>query len=70
MRFYRLKVRPFLSGLGRLAALVIGLAQINLLFLPTAVGFAEVVDRIVAIVNDEVNDYAPDSGFVSYDATR
>jgi peptidyl-prolyl cis-trans isomerase SurA len=54
MRFYRLKVRPFLSGLGRLAALVIGLAQINLLFLPTAVGFAEVVDRIVAIVNDEV----------------
>ena len=54
MRFYRLKVRPFLSGLGRLAALVIGLAQINLLLLPTAVGFAEVVDRIVAIVNDEV----------------
>jgi len=54
MRFYRLKVRPFLSGLGRLAALVIGFAQINLLLLPTAVGFAEVVDRIVAIVNDEV----------------
>ncbi|MEN8782384.1 MAG: SurA N-terminal domain-containing protein [Desulfobacterales bacterium] len=54
MRFYRLKVRPFLSGLGRLAALVIGLAQINLLLLPTAVGFAEVVDRIVAIVNDEI----------------
>lgn len=54
MRFYRLKVRPFLCGLNRLAALVIGLAQINLLLLPAAVGFAEVVDRIVAIVNDEV----------------
>ena len=54
MCFYRLKVRPFLHGLARLATLVIGLAQITLLLLPTAVGFAEVVDRIVAIVNDEV----------------
>ena len=51
---YRFKVRPFLPGLGRLATLVIGLAHITLLLLPTAVGFAEVVDRIVAIVNDEV----------------
>ena len=54
MRFYRLKVRPFLRGLGRLTAVLVGLAQITLLLLPTAVGFAEVVDRIVAIVNDEV----------------
>ncbi len=51
---YRFKVRPFLPGLGRLATLIIGLAHITLLLLPTAVGFAEVVDRIVAIVNDEV----------------
>jgi len=54
MRFYRLKVRAFLRGLGRLAAVLIGLAQIVLLLLPAAVGFAEVVDRIVAIVNNEV----------------
>ena len=54
MCFYRFKVRPFFPGLGRLATLVIGLAQVILLLLPTAAGFAEVVDRIVAIVNDEV----------------
>ena len=54
MCFYRFKVRPFLPGLGRFATLVIGLAQVALLLLPTAAGFAEVVDRIVAIVNDEV----------------
>jgi len=54
MCFYRFKVRPFLPGLGRFATLVIGLAQVTLLLLPTAAGFAEVVDRIVAIVNDEV----------------
>ncbi|MGW8188109.1 MAG: SurA N-terminal domain-containing protein, partial [Desulfobacterales bacterium] len=54
MCFYRFKVRSFFPGLGRLATLVIGLAQVTLLLLPTAAGFAEVVDRIVAIVNDEV----------------
>jgi peptidyl-prolyl cis-trans isomerase SurA len=54
MRFYRFKARPFLRGLGRLAAVLIGLVQIILLLLPAAAGFAEVVDRIVAIVNDEV----------------
>jgi peptidyl-prolyl cis-trans isomerase SurA len=54
MRFYRLKVRAFSRGLGRLAAVLVGLAQIVLLLLPAAVGFAEVVDRIVAIVNNEV----------------
>jgi peptidyl-prolyl cis-trans isomerase SurA len=54
MCFYRLKVCPFLPGLGRFAARAIGLAQIIFLLLPAAVGFAEIVDRIVAIVNDEV----------------
>jgi peptidyl-prolyl cis-trans isomerase SurA len=54
MRFYRLKVRPFLPGFGRIAALAIGLAQTTLLLLLTTVGLAEVVDRIAAIVNDEV----------------
>jgi peptidyl-prolyl cis-trans isomerase SurA len=54
MCFDRFKVRPFLRGLGRVAALVIGLVQGILLLLSATAGFAEVVDRIVAIVNDEV----------------
>ncbi len=54
MCFDRLKVRPFLRGRGRFATLLIGLLQGILLLLATTAGFAEVVDRIVAIVNDEV----------------
>ncbi|MFZ0611123.1 MAG: SurA N-terminal domain-containing protein [Desulfobacterales bacterium] len=43
-----------MSGPGRCAALATGLACLWALLHPPAIGRAEVVDRIVAIVNDEV----------------
>lgn len=54
MHFYRLHVRPFFSGFACRAALAIGLVPLAALLVTTAVGFAEIVDRIVAIVNEEV----------------
>lgn len=54
MRFFRFTVRAYLSGPGRFAAFAAGLSCLCTLFQPAAVGWAEVVDRIVAIVNDEV----------------
>ncbi len=53
-RFYRFTLRSFLPGAGRGAALAIGLACLWALLQPAAPGYGEIVDRIVAIVNDEV----------------
>ncbi|MFZ0243120.1 MAG: SurA N-terminal domain-containing protein [Desulfobacterales bacterium] len=52
--FNRFTLRPLLSAPSRCAALTTGLVCLWVLLQPAAVVSAEVVDRIVAIVNDEV----------------